>query len=306
MSSLPIKWAPSVAIALVMVLGMAIVVGRAQKKQENAADDVKREICITFNELPVARTFEETDLDALTYLVLETLDRHEVAAAGFVVGQNVGTNFDILGEWLNRGHVLGNMTYAHQDLHEIGIEKFISDIEMGHETIEDMLSGFGQKKRYFRFPYLHYGDNTNAKRQVNLYLDHQNYVTAHATVVPEDYLYNLTLEKLGKYPDSAEYDALLNEYVNHVLDEVERCQLLALELVNRPVKQILLLRMNRLNAIYLDEMLRALTDMGYEFVTLDEALADNVYDRPEGYYGGRGVGYLDMLYQSDPDLIPAQ
>jgi hypothetical protein len=144
------------------------------------------------------------------------------------------------------------------------------------------------------------------KREIRGFLDHQEMVIAHATVLPEDYLYNLTLEKLGKEPDSNDYFALMNEYLNHVLDEVERAERLAHELVNRPVNQILLLRMNRLNAIYLDELLYALEDMGYEFISLDEALSDNVYFEPEGYFGGRGVGYLDMIYLSDPDRIPAR
>lgn len=300
----------TVLTALLPLLALLFVTlggpGYTQEKKPSVKSDPDKRICITFDELPAASTFEEADRNALSYLVLETLDRHGVKAAGFVVGESISGNFDLLGEWLNRGHVLGNMTYSHQDLNELSIENFINDIKLGHEALEDMLRGFGQKKRYFRYPYLHYGAEVEVKKQVALYLDHLDYVIAHASVVPEDYLYNLTLEKLGKIPDSAEYDALLNEYVNHVLDELERSQVLALELVNRPVKQILLLRLNRLNAIYLDEMLTALEKLGYTYVTLDEALSDKVYQLPEGYYGGRGLGYLDMLYESDPDLIPAE
>lgn len=293
-------------LCLLILAGMLSTSTSAQQQTQPPKRGEKKQICITFDELPAAKTFEEADRKALSYLVLETLDRHDVKAAGFVVGETIGDDFDLLGEWLNRGHILGSMTYSHQDLHELGIENFINDVGLGHDALEEMLRGFGQKKRYFRYPFLHYGTNSETKKQVSLYLEHLSCVIAHATVVPEDFLYNLTLEKLGKVPDSAEYDALLNEYVNHVLDEIERCQLVAIDLVNRPVPQILLLRLNRLNAIYLDEMLTAIEDLGYSFVTLDQALRDEVYDMPEAYFGGRGVGYLDMLYMSDPDLIPAE
>lgn len=289
----------TLVFAVIFLLFLAIS-GRAQKKEP------KKEICITFNELPESHSFQDADREALAYLILQTLKAHEVTAAGFVVGERVESSFDLLGQWLNEGHVLGNMTYSNQDLHEIGIEKFIENTQMGHDAIEQMIEGFGQKKRYFRFPFLHYGNDIEAKRQVMLYLEHMNYTVAHATVIPEDYLYNLTLEKMGRVPDSAEFERLLNEYINSVLDELERQEALAKELMGRPVRQILLLHFNRLNAVYLDEMLTAMEDMGYEFVSLDKALNDEMYDITEGYFGGRGVSYIEMLLESNPDMIPAQ
>lgn len=292
-------------VIFILALLLSLLVFNPAHSQDKKKKPVRR-ICLTFNELPAASTFEESDVEALNYLVLETLKRHEAPAAGFVVGQNIDTHFDILGRWLNEGHILGSMTYTHQDLHELSTEQFIDDIRRGSAALEDMLQGFGQDERYFRYPFLHYGMSNEIKREIRGFLDHQEVVIAHATIAPEDYLYNLTLEKLGKEPDSSDYFALMNEYLNHVLDEVDRAERLARELVNRPVNQILLLRMNRLNAIYLDELLYALEDMGYEFISLDEALSDNIYLEPEGYFGGRGVGYLDMIYLSDPDRVPAR
>jgi peptidoglycan/xylan/chitin deacetylase (PgdA/CDA1 family) len=265
-----------------------------------------KEICITFDELPASESFSEVDRTAITDKILAALKKHDVKAAGFVVGKNIGNSFDLLGRWLNGGHLLGNLTYSQQDLNEMGIEQFITDIRLGSEALEPMLSGFGQKKRYFRYPFLHYGSTVEAKRQVKLYLAEHDIVVAHATVVVEDYLYNLSFEKLGKEPDTNDYQALRYEYIRHVLDEVERCEALATEMLHRPCRQILRLRANRLNAEFLDALLTALEDMGYTFVSLDYALKDKLYSAEEAYYGLRGVGYLDMLRLSDPDLLPAE
>jgi len=265
-----------------------------------------KQIAITFDELPVERSFGEVDRDAITYLLLDALKAHEVKATGFVVGERIEGGFDLLGKWLNDGHRLGNLTLTGQDYNLVEPKQFISDISMGAEALEPMLKGFGQKKRYFRFPFLHYGDTETKRQAVDDYIDAQGYVVCPATVLPEDYLYNLNLIKLGKKPDSAKYDQLMNTYINHVLDELERVEALAIDLVGRPVRQILLLRANRLNAVYLDEMLGALEETGYRFVTLDEALKDGVYAEPEAYYGLKGLGYLDMIDQSEPDLMPAE
>jgi len=271
-----------------------------------SAKKTKKLMCITFDELPVSKSFGEVDRQAITYLILETLKKHEVKTVGFVVGEYIEESYNILGEWLNNGHSLGNLTFSYQDFNQLDPENFISDIRTGSEALETMLSGFGQKKRYFRFPYLHYGSTVEAKRAVKLYLDAHDIVTAHATVLTEDYLYNLSLERMGKIPDSAEYEALMNDYINDVLDEIERVEKISQNVLKRPCRQILQLRANRLNAVFLDEMLTAIKDMGYKFISLDEALKDDLYSAPEAYYGLRGRGYLEMIQLSNPDLLPAE
>jgi peptidoglycan/xylan/chitin deacetylase (PgdA/CDA1 family) len=264
-----------------------------------------KQISITFDELPAAQTFGEVDRQAVNYQILEALKRHEVKAVGFVVGNQIEGSYDILGEWLNQGHALGNLTWSGQDFNELGPDQFMSDIRHGNEALEPMLSGFGQKKRYFRYPFLHYGDTPERRAKVAGFLKKQSWRVCPATVLPEDYLYDMNLTKLGKEPDSARFNQLLNDYIDHVLNELDRVERLAINVAGRPVRQILVLRANRLNAVCLDALLAALRDAGYGFVSLDQALKDEIYKSPDAYYGLKGLGYLDMLDQSDADLAPA-
>jgi len=291
-----------VAIILVILFVSPSLYGQSEGKKAQPS----KEICITFDELPAAKSFGEVDRTAVTYLILQALKKHDVKAAGFVVGDQIEGSFDLLGDWLNNGHILGNMTYTNQDLHQLGIEQFIADIKSGEDALKTMLDGFGQKQLYFRYPFLHYGTDAETKKQVKLYLDTNDYTVVHASVVIEDYLYNLTLEKLGKTPDSSQFDALLNEYVNHVLDEIELMETVARQALGRPCRHILRLKANRLNAVFLDEMLTAIEDLGYRFISLDRALDDQLYHEPEAYFGSRGVSYLYMIQLSDPDYLPAE
>jgi len=295
-----------IVFVLIIVSGLYQLCPVDVHAKGKAAKKTKKLMCITFDELPVSKSFGEVDRQAITYLILETLKKHEVKTVGFVVGEYIEESYNILGEWLNNGHSLGNLTFSYQDFNQLDPENFISDIRTGSEALETMLSGFGQKKRYFRFPYLHYGSTVEAKRAVKLYIDAHDIVTAHATVLTEDYLYNLSLERMGKIPDSAEYEALMNDYINDVLDEIERVEKISQNVLKRPCRQILQLRANRLNAVFLDEMLTAIKDMGYKFISLDEALKDDLYSAPEAYYGLRGRGYLEMIQLSNPDLLPAE
>lgn len=264
-----------------------------------------KQIAITFDELPASRSFGQVDAKAINYLILQALREHQVKATGFVVAAYIESHADLLGQWLNEGHKLGSLTYSNQDINELTGEKFVQEIIAGSDALEEMLEGFGQKGRFFRYPFLHYGIDMRVRKKVQGYLAQEGIIVGHASVVPDDYLYNLSLEKMGRFPDSAKLDLLLNEYVNHVLDELVRVDALGKEIADQPVRQILRLRANRLNAIFLGEMLGALKAEGYSFITLESALRDPVYREPEAYTGTRGVGYLDMIDQSETALLPA-
>lgn len=295
-------------LLLIVLMGSSYALAgdeTGKSKQAKKPRAAKKQICISFDELPVAESFTEADRTEIIERILAVLKKHKVKAAGFVVGSRIENSYDLLGKWLNAGHRLGNMTYSLQDFNELEVDPFINDIVAGADALETMLSGFGQKPRFFRYPFLHYGTTIDKKRGISDFLDAHNIVVAHATVVVEDYLYNLAAEKEGQL-DSATYDELLNEYVNHVLDEIERCEILSRQVLKRPCRQILQLRANLLNATFLDELLTAIEEMDYKFVSLDYALKDKLYIAPEGYIDLRGVGYLDMLLLSDPDLLPAE
>ncbi len=268
----------------------------------------RKEICITFDEMPVAAGFDTATSVEVMVPIMYVLKEHHVKAAGFVLGQNLTGSYDLLGDWLNDGHRLGSMTYSQMDLNEaaeISVEAFKADIVAGQEAIEEMLEGFGQNSRYFRYPFLHYGPTPQSQRAVKKFLEDNSVIVAHVTILVDDYLYNLGFSKLGPQPSDAQLEGLMNEYVNHVLDQIEEAEDLAKAVVGRPVRQILQLRANRLNATFLDVMLTEIQKMGYDFVTLDRALGDEVYRKAQAYYGTKGVSYLEMIDRSDPDLLPA-
>jgi peptidoglycan-N-acetylglucosamine deacetylase len=301
-----VRWIAAAALTAGLVFCASESRVWSQEAASKSSTSPRKQIAITFDELPVARAFGDVDREAITYLLLDALRRHQVRATGFVVGEQIENSFDLLGQWLNEGHTLGSMTFSGQDYNLVAPAQFIAEIDRGTGTLEPMLKGFGQKKRYFRYPYLHFGETVEKRRAARAYLKNQKYVVCPATVLPEDYLYDLTLTKLGKTPDSVKYEQLLNDYINHVLDEVERQENLATEVVHRPIPQILTLRVNRLNAVFLDALLTALEDDDYSFVTLDNALKDQVYSMAEAYYDLKGVSYLEMIQRSNPDMLPAR
>lgn len=288
-------------LALILIATLPLQAQKAKTKKKTTG-----QICITFDELPVASSFAETDARYVTNGLLKALKNHKTPAAGFVVGSRIKGSYDLLGAWLNDGHILGSLTNSHQDLHQLSWKQFIQDLSNGHNALEPMLSGFGQKQRFFRYPFLHYGNAVESKREIKRYLAANDIFIAHATIVVEDYLYNLSMEKLGDEIDSTDYFSIGDEYLEHVLEQVKRAEGQASEVLKRRCRHILLLRANRLNAEFLDDLLTLLEEAGYRFISLEAALDDELYSAPEAYFGARGVGYIEMIRNSDSDLLPAE
>ena len=262
-------------------------------------------ICITLDDLPVSRVQDRFERLVVTDKLIGALAEFNVSAAGFVIGDHIGSDIDLLEQWLKAGHTLGSQTYSQPDLNDVPVELFIQDIGRGTEAIEDVLASTKQKKRYFRYPLLHLGDNFTKKKAVTDYLTAHNLVVVPATVSTDEYVYNLQYEKLSESGDTSKIHQLGLEYIDNVLGQIEAAEKLALKITGKSIKHILLLHANRLNGHFLGDLLASIQELGYSFVSLDKALTDPVYKLPDGYVGYKGLTFLERLQNSDPDFLPA-
>jgi len=266
----------------------------------------KKQMCITFDDLPALRVQDRIERLMITDQILGTLDEFDVKAAGFVNGGDVEGDLDIIRSWLEAGHEIGNHTWSHQDLNEIPVNLFLPDIEKCQNLIGDLQKEFKQKNKYFRYPLLHYGKTTESRQAVMEYIEENNYIIAHVSIDNDDYIYNLQFEALYDSDETVKYIQLGDEFIDHIMTQIESAEKLADEIVGRPVKHILLLHASRLTAEFLGDLLAQIELAGYEFISLDAALSDPVYRLRESYVGPKGLSYLERLSRTDPDLLPAR
>ena len=85
--------------------------------------------------------------------------------------------------------------------------------------------------------------------------------------------------------------------VEHIVAATRHTREVARRKLGRDVDHILLLHASTLVADNLDAVLSALEAQGFEFISLEEALRDPVYQRPDSYLGSKGVSWL---YRIDP------
>jgi len=272
------------------------------KKKIETKKPPSKKIAITFDNLPGDQIYTIKERAEINKGILEALKKHKVPATGFVIGEYVeGEDWESIVSWLENGHTLGYHTYSGQEIHGMPMGLFISDVIKGKEAIEDLVSTYKQKMRYFRFPYLHYASDAKTKLNIVEQLIKLNTRIAHVSITTEDFVYNMSLEKILRMGDSTDMYYLRQEYLNHLTERIAHFEDLASEVVGRPIRQILQLRANRLNSLLLDDILTEIADKGYQFITLRDALKDKVYRKDEEYFGDKGFSFLERIKYSDSE-----
>jgi hypothetical protein len=98
-----------------------------------------------------------------------------------------------------------------------------------------------------------------------------------------DWMYLSAYNKARAQDDLEMTKRVAEEYLKYVGLRLDFCQQVANELFGRPIKHILLLHANELNADNFDGLLRVFATKGYRFITLAEALQDSIYQFPDKY-----------------------
>lgn len=102
-------------------------------------------------------TFDAGYENGNTPAILDALKKHNAPAAFFIVGHFLETSPDLVKRMLDEGHIVGNHSYHHPDMSQMGKEEFqkeLNELEtLYHET-------FGQEMaKYYRPPQGKYNEN---------------------------------------------------------------------------------------------------------------------------------------------------
>lgn len=171
-----------------------------------------------------------------TPAILEALKKHNAKATFFVVGNYLSTSPDLVKQMLEEGHNVGNHSYHHPDMTQMGKEEFAK--ELGElEQLYEQTTGKPMVK-YYRPPQGKYSEN-NLKIAKEL-----GYKTFFWSLAYVDW-------KQDSQPTHEEaFDKLLKRV--------------------HPGAIVLLHNTSKTNGEILDELLTKWEGMGYTFKSLDE------------------------------------
>lgn len=91
-------------------------------------------------------TFDDGPSEETTPKVLDILDKFNIKATFFVIGNNAIKYSDILKKSYDRGHAIGNHTYSHDiEYYSIKPENMVTDFYKGEDTLKSILPDYKSK-----------------------------------------------------------------------------------------------------------------------------------------------------------------
>jgi len=230
-----------------------------------------KEIAITIDDLPLVASKMNTPGNQQRSTerfskIIETLRENQVPAIGFVIGGAIEKGqWQFLEDFRHAGLMVGNHTYSHRSLNQIGADNYIADIERADHVLAPVLT----EPKYFRYPYLAEG-NKESKPKVLEYLTEHHYTVAPVTIDSKDFEFN---EQAYKVPFRSREAYILKtlkpRYLAYIREQTQKAESRA---KGQPVKQILLVHANLLNSYLLGDVIQYYKDSGYKFISLTAAL----------------------------------
>ncbi|MDL5366551.1 polysaccharide deacetylase family protein [Xanthomonas sp. NCPPB 2654] len=294
---------------LLAVLAVLAVFGAAQVQ----AQESDRRIAVTIDDLPWQRMGETpaAQLPAFHAQLMASLRQADVPIVGFVNedkleqdGHLQPQRVAMLRDWLDAGYELGNHTYGHVNLHDVGLPAYEDAIVRGERSLRPLLAEYGQQLRWFRHPYLATGRSAADREAVVAFVAARGYRIAPVTVDNSEWVWAFAYARvLETEPQGAAREATLlrlrKGYVPYMLNKLDYYEAQSQQLFGRRIAQVWLMHANELNAVAFPELIAATRRRGYAFVTLDEALRDPAYRHAEGYTGGGGISWLHRWAMAD-------
>lgn len=102
------------------------------------------------DEKKVALTFDDAPDIQFTRPILQVLDEHGIKATFFLVGYRAETYPDIVWEINEAGHAIGNHTYNHPILPRMNVASFGDQVERTQQIVQELI---GYRPKLFRPPY---------------------------------------------------------------------------------------------------------------------------------------------------------
>src|SRR5215510_14091195 len=249
-----------------------------------------KEIAVTIDDLPLnGPRFDLARLQTMTNNLLAGIKSDHIPVVGFVnesllyVPGETEARIALLRSWADAGVDLGNHTFAHVGFKDTPLAEYEDDFVRGETVTRAIMKERGRKPEYFRHPFLQMGATKELEQSFETFIAARGYRIAPITIDIMDWMFRVAYADASTQKDAAAMEKIAKEYLTFAGTKFEFCEKVTTELFGRPIKHILLLHANELNADNFEQLVRVIKDRGYQFITLSEALKDPVYQFPDQY-----------------------
>ena len=211
--------------------------------------------------------------------ILDTLERWNLKICLFVCGMRVDSTQgkELLGQWDEAGHLICNHSYSHFNFNSE--KKTYEDFAADFERNEPLIKPYRRFTRLFRYPGLKEGDTAEKRDRFRDLLKQKGYGVGHVTVDASDWYVDERMNaRLAQQP-AANTEPYGDYLVAHLLERAAFYRQLALDVLGREITHTLLLHHRMITALYLEDVISAFSDKGWQWIDARRAFDDSVFKR---------------------------
>lgn len=270
-------WRP--VLLLILLAGAALGV--------SAEENTAKRIALTFDDAP-KKSGAHFSGDERGVALLSALRKADVETVGFFVTPR---NFELAGgkqrieRYAAAGHLIANHSNTHQWANRTEVARYIDDLG----TADDLLQGFENLRNWYRYPYLDEGRSVEKRDAIQAGLAAHGLKNGYVTVDNYDWYLDMKWKQAVDAGQHVDLQALGGVYVETLLAAVNFYDSLANQWLGRSPVHVLLLHENDIAAVFIDDLVVALRDAGWEIVSPDVAYDDPIARRePKTLLTGQG------------------
>jgi lysophospholipase L1-like esterase/peptidoglycan/xylan/chitin deacetylase (PgdA/CDA1 family) len=198
---------------------------------------------------------------------------HGFLNAGF--GLDDPTSAAVIRAWRAAGFPLGNHSYAHENLDQVGADAFLASVKRNEGPLA-MAAGRSDW-HWFRYPFLAEGRDPAARDAVRARLAADGYRIAGVTMSFDDFAWNPVYAACAAKGDKAAIARLETGMLADARAAALAARSRAKAQVGHDIPYVLLMHVGALDARLLPRILAQYRAMGFRFTTLAQAEADPFY-----------------------------
>ncbi len=249
----------------------------------------RRRIAISFDDAPTGDGRLMTGVERTSMLIANLARCGVRGAMFFATSKAIETERDgalRLRRYLRAGHMLANHGHAHLALSATPLSDYLADLDRAVE----LLNAFDGVAPFFRHPYLDEGANRAMHHEIDTALARRRLRRGHVTVPTYDFYLQGLLDEALASRGAVELAAVGGVYTGLMMGCVEFYDAIATQVLGRSPTHVLLLHENDLAALFIADLVAALTGRGWELVPAVEAYDDPVFDMdPETVFRNQGL-----------------
>lgn len=245
-------------------------------------------VAVTFDDLPLNGGLPAgvTEVDIVKRVLPIFAERKLPSMYGFINARKLESSAagaEALKLWVAGGQKVGNHTYSHIDLTRNSVDDFTRDAIQNEPAL--LLLSSSNDWRWFRYPYLHEGDTLEKRQAVRAFLQDRGYQIAQTTLDYEDYLWNSAYARCAEKKDTKAIAWLHSSYLETAAAFLDGNRSMAKTVFGREISHVLLLHLGAYSPEILPPLFDLLKARGFQFVTLEEAQRDPIYQVDPNFVG---------------------